>query len=146
MSVGLCDFGHSLPQSDEDRASSKGTRRYMPPERLATEYCGAASDIWSLGLSLSTVTNSGLYPLEQATDVFEMQDIADDAVETICGSGVCRKGMRSNLAAGFHPSDVLREFLSEMLNAQKTAAASPTYCCILSWSVAWVGRLRAPKL
>ncbi len=79
----IADFGISSPvcslstEENYDLNSNTrcfrtaGTRRYMPPEALRFEHVEHRSDIYSLGLALTTLTNGGLYPVPHCQPEFE---------------------------------------------------------------------------
>ncbi len=72
------DFGisSSISHSSSDGVSTTnmratGTRRYMSPEALRMDNVEHCSDIYSLGISLVTFANGGLYPVPRGISEFE---------------------------------------------------------------------------
>jgi serine/threonine protein kinase len=137
MRVTLSDFGSSAdlviaPAAEgwETRAcgspSPKGTLHYMAPERLQMEPSGTAADVWSLGMTIATLANNGVYPLKEAIGNFERVDIAATAVVVLCGAEYCCRSFVAsvqplpvsmfNLIAAYQPSTLFKSFLAEMLH------------------------------
>jgi serine/threonine protein kinase len=137
MRVSLSDFGISAdlamaPAAGDwetracGSASSKGTLHFMAPERLQMEPSGAAADIWSLGLTIATLANGGVYPLTEAIGNFDRVDIATTAVTVLCGAEYLSCSSAAavhplvasliHLTAAYQPSTLFKSFLAEMLH------------------------------
>jgi serine/threonine protein kinase len=111
----LADFGLSSVGSDvreeegEDGLTSMdGTMRFMAPERLSGQPCTCLSDVWSLGLSLSSVA-LGRVPVGRSSSPFGQLSEADRV------GGV--------MAAADHLSPSLRDFLCSCLRTRPSERA-----------------------
>ncbi|CAH8431540.1 Dual specificity mitogen-activated protein kinase kinase 1 [Schistosoma haematobium] len=75
--IKLCDFVVSLQLSEYVASGFLGFSTYIAPERLAGELFSAASDIWSLGLTLMELA-IGQYPIPSIDPVDFVRAFAPD--------------------------------------------------------------------
>jgi serine/threonine protein kinase len=79
----LTDFGLAVSIHDEDGLGKMaGTRMYMAPERMCVEKYSFESDVYSLGLSLATVS-LGYCPIPQVVGDFELLESAESLTTTL---------------------------------------------------------------
>jgi serine/threonine protein kinase len=71
--VKVADFG--VARSVDSRKASEGTTAYMSPERLGSEDCSFAADVWALGLTaFELVTGNTPHKQECITDLWEFHN------------------------------------------------------------------------